>query len=89
MARFAGSVQGVVVQMITNTFLPLSEGKYSRCFLRQGELHEYRGRFLVCIFHLGLCKGRHTGGAPVQRAFSASGHIYPDKGIELPDDRGS
>ena len=65
MARLAGIVQGVVVQMTAKTFSPLSFRPDGREVRDHRELDVDGRRHVIAVLHLRLGQRRLAGGAPV------------------------
>ena len=92
MPRFAGIVQGVVVQMSTLTCRPASAGtlrcQASRIVRRERKLDVDRGRRVVLVLDLGFGEGRAVAQAPVHGLLAlvheAAVHELPERS----DDRG-
>ena len=67
MPRFAGSVQGVVVQISTKTFVPPAPDR-SRRIATQRKLHVDRRARVLVVFNLRFRERRLVLDAPVNRA---------------------
>ena len=64
----AGSVQGVVVQMMVETFLPASAGSIFRGIVEQRVLYPDGWAGVVFVFDFGFGQGGLVVDAPVHRA---------------------
>ena len=67
MPRLAGSVQGVVVQISTNTLRPASAGSINAGSLRKRKLHVNRRTRVLVVFDFGFGQRRLIVNAPVDR----------------------
>ena len=80
-------VQGVVVQMMTETGFPLKRWKKVPNIRDHLKFHIDRWRSMILIFHLSLSQGRLAGRTPMDRFLSLVDRTVQKKLSKFPDNR--